>query len=215
MTAINTNSSDQEEQITKIINSIIKGTESDYLIIENRKRCKAILSKPEIGKEDLIDAFIYLHIVMEAGLNGFFRNISLSGIKKGISELEITKNLDDISFIHKVILFIYNSSFDFGAQLADAERYHSIIGKLKNFTYIRNMLVHGHAIKMVNENGTKKYSQLSQQLTKDTLNKQINDFKFILEGMQFYINHLNIDISDYQRSMLIDQFLDYNWTIIN
>ena len=142
----------------------------------------------------------------------FERLCSLSGIKKGIDEHEIAKNLDEISFIHKTILFIYNSSFDFGGDLSSAEKYHAIIGTLKQFTEMRNMLLHGHAIKMVNNDGTKSYSKLSKKLTETGLSDQVKRFVFILEGLQFYFTHLNSPLDDQDKKTITVRFLDYTWT---
>ena len=79
--------------------------ESQYLILSNRKKCTEILQKQDRDRNDIIDFLISLHIVLEAGINGFIRKIVINRIKKGVRKKEIVSDLDQVNFIHKVILF--------------------------------------------------------------------------------------------------------------
>jgi len=200
----------EKDEIDELLDKVIMSVESDYLIIENRKRCRAILLKQDKTEEDMMDLFIYLHIILEVSLNGLFRNISLSNLKKGIDELEVSKNLDNISFMDKTIMFIYDSSFDFDGKLDDATSFHKVIGKLKEFSGIRNELLHGHTIKMVNNNGNKTLSHLKSQLTPDNMHKQINRFKFIIDGITFYLSCL-ITVSDKDKEGYYSRYLNYDF----
>lgn len=191
--------------------SIITSMESDYLIISNRKKVAELLSKPELEEEDIIDTFIALHIVLEVSLNTFFRHVSLSSIKKDIDKLEVIKNLDNISFIDKTILFIYNSKFNF-QDIGEASYYHSIIATLRDFSFIRNQLLHGHSISTVTDENGVHHSNLKKFLNEDALQKQVRKFLFILQGMQFYLGCLDSPLTPagreaYKKSYLNDEFV--------
>ena len=149
--------------------------------------------------------------MLEASLNGLYRSLALASIKKGIDEIEVTKNLDNISFIDKTILFIYNSHFEFGDDLAAATQYHGVIGKLKDFSGLRNALLHGHSIKMVNVGGIKKYSPLKQELNDDNLMKQVDKFQYIIEGVRFYVEHLHPAVKDTDKDVYLTRYLDDNF----
>lgn len=64
---------------------------------------------------------------------------------------------------------------------------------------------------MVNTEGTKSYSRLSQQLTPEGFEEQLKLFEFILEGLQFYFSHLETDLSDLTKKTICERFLDYSW----
>jgi len=192
--------------------SVSARTESWHLITSNKKRCTQILQKDTLTEEDIIDLLIALHVVLEVSLNSLFRNLSLMGIKKGIDEFEIAKNIDEINFIHKTTLFIYNAKFDFNGKLDEATRYHSIIGKLKDFAAPRNKLLHGHTISTVFAAGSQRHSSLRMNVTRSSLNNQIQKFREILEGVRFYLDCLDSSLTQsgkesFKREYLDDSFL--------
>lgn len=189
--------------------------ESDYLIDSNKKKCTKLLSKKELTTEDLIDIHISLHIVLEVGLNNLFRELSLWQMKKSIDRLKIIDNLDQINFIDKTTLFIYNSSFNFESNLEKAGKYHSTIAKLKNFAEMRNRLLHGHSISEIHIFGGADFSKSTKQsktkklLNIETLKKQIKLFKDICEGVRFYIDHLdNLEHPEYDKKYLKEKIDD-------
>lgn len=64
-------------------------------------------------KEDIMDFLISLHLVLEIGLNAFYRQVIFSELQKTIEQTKVADNLDKINFIDKTILFFYLPHFDF------------------------------------------------------------------------------------------------------
>lgn len=167
--------------------------ESVYLITSNRERCADLLKKHSLSEDDMVDVYISLHIVLEAGLNSLFRYISLSQIKNPKSRIEAIKHLDRISFIDKATLFIYSSSFDFGDNFEKALEYRKIIDELIRFSEVRNKLLHGHSISAIFDLSRKEVQQSSEAkklLDEKKLKVQIELFRHIMEGLRFYVDHL-------------------------
>lgn len=191
------------------INDSVKArSESVYLIISNKEKCRQLLDKKSLEEGDIIDFLISLHIVLEVGLNSLFRNLSLMGIKKDVNEFEIIKNIDNINFIDKTALFIYDAKFNFNSKLAEASRYHSIIGTLRSFAEIRNRLLHGHSISSVFSEGETKHSPLRKSITPESIGSQVEKFKFILEGMRFYIDCLDSSLTTSGRESFKKEYLN-------
>lgn len=204
--------------------------ESNYLISYNKEICKSVLAEINKNKEDpnyhkkkikedLSVFFISLHLVMEIGLNGFFRKIHLKQIKKELEPIKVAENLDSISFIDKTILFIYNSKFDFD-DIQKATNYHKIIGKIRNFNEIRNKLMHGHSIGFdigdlkdgkLPENF--EDSKLFKLLTIENCKKQIELFLEIMEGMSYYFESLESDYSKDDIKKFKDLYLSGDFII--
>jgi len=200
-----------EENIS-VGNFVSARTESNYLIITNKEKCRQILTKKDLTEEDIIDFLIAIHIVLEVSLNSLFRNLSLMGIKKGVDDFEIGQNIDEISFIHKTTLFIYNSKFNFDGKLDESTHYHSIIGKLKNFAAPRNRLLHGHSISTIFSGGNQRHSFLRQSINRHYLREQMGKFRDIVEGMRFYLDCLDSSLTpegraDFKKAYLDDDFL--------
>lgn len=184
--------------------------DSPYLIIANRNRCKELLLKKERSQEDIIDILIALHIVLEVGINSTFRDVALLSIKKSVDQFKVIENIDNIDFISKTVLFIYNSNFDFSNKLDEANEYHSIIETLKDFSNMRNKLLHGHSISTLIEGSTSRHSSLKSALTESYLKKQLEKYKFIMEGMRFYISCLDLgraNIEHYEKHFLNYDFI--------
>jgi len=199
------------EQIN-IIENISCRIESGYLISSNEEKIKNILASSDLSTGNIIDIFISLHIVLEVSLNTLHRHLILNSFKKRVDKFDVMKNIDNISFIDKTTLFIYNSKFAFGDKLSQAEKYHGIISKLKDFSGIRNQLLHGHSICSISERGSSKDSELKKKLNREYLDKQIKNFKFILEGMRFYLDCLESSFTksgkeDLKKIYLNDEFL--------
>lgn len=189
--------------------------ESDYLIVSNKKKCKELLNESELSEEDIIDTLISLHIVLEAGLNTLYRHLVLLSIEKSLDKLKIIENIDQISFIDKTALFIYNSKFNFEGKKEKAEEYHKIIGMIKDFSTVRNKLIHGHSISTIHTMGReRKDSSLKKKINLDFLKQQVSKFCFILKGLRFYLDCLDSSLSetgkeDLKREYLNDEFLPY------
>jgi len=188
--------------------------ESNYLIISNKEKCNKLISYSELSDNDIIDILISLHIVLEVSLNTLYRHLALFSLKKNIDEFEVMKNIDNISFIDKTILFIYNSKFDFDGKLDQATEYHKIIDTIKDFSNIRNKLLHGHTISTIHRGGTREDSELKKKINLEYLKEQIKKFCFILKGICFYLDCLDSNLTqqgkeDLKREYLSDDFLPH------
>ncbi|MCK9345169.1 MAG: hypothetical protein M0P64_03585 [Candidatus Pacebacteria bacterium] len=193
---------------------ILARTESLYLINSNKEKCAELIRESDLSAEDMIDIFISLHIVLEVGLNAFFRNLSLLSIKKDVDTFEIIRNVDSVNFIDKTIMFIYNSKFDFLSEedLHRATAYHSIIGHLKHFSAMRNRLLHGHSISTIFDGERNRHSGLKEDINLENLKRQILKFSFIFEGMKFYLDKLDSPLTEsgkesFKAEYLSDEFL--------
>ncbi len=191
-----------------ISESISTRTESDYLIVSNRKKCQEILKKVNFDENDFIDFLISLHLVLEVGLNTFFRHVSLNEIQKGVDKLEIIKNIDEINFISKATLFIYNSRFNFEGNISDADRHHNIIKLLKVFSEPRNKLLHGHSISTIFDERGSRQSGARIIISKKKMKDQIVLFQKIMEGLNFYFNCLQSNFSPSAKETLKNSYLD-------
>ncbi len=186
--------------------------ESDYLIITNKEKFSDIYYKNDLTEGDIIDALISLHIVLEVSLNTLFRHLSLMGIKEQISSLEIIENLDRIGFIEKTVLFIYNSKFNFGENVDRATECHKIIGTLRDFSGVRNQLLHGHSISTIHTSEEIVNSRLRNNMSKDHLDQQVEKFRRIIKGLRFYIDCLDSSLTQsgkdgFKKAYLDDDFI--------
>jgi len=193
-------------------NGVSVRIESNYLISSNKEKCNNLISNSKLDDNDIIDALISLHIVLEVSLNTLYRHLISSVIKKDIDQFEVMKNIDNINFIDKTILFIYNSKFNFGNKLSEASKYHSIINKIRLFSEVRNKLLHGHSISTISDNKGKRHSEVKNKLSPNFLKEQIKRFCFIMEGMRFYLDCLDSELTpvkkeQYKKSFLDDGFL--------
>ena len=192
----------------------IARTESEYLISSNKEKCKKLLETKSLSEEELMDFFVSLHLVMEISLNAFFRNLSLMQIQKSVNKLEIAKNIDSINFIDKTILFVYNYSYDFSGDLSAADQYHSIINKLKDFSSVRNKLLHGHSISTLYCESGEQQSDAKKMLTDKKLQHQIKLFKDIFEGLRFYFDHVKSSLTPSGKESFKKAYLDDSFLII-
>ncbi len=183
--------------------------DSDYLIISNKKKCKDLLTAEKLSSESVIEILVSLHFVLEIGLNKFFRQVSLLSIKVWVPSIDLINNLDNISFIDKTILFLYNSYFDFGSEEKrnKAKKYHSIIGKLKNFASTRNKIFHGHSISTFLIERKLVHSEAKKKTSLEELKKQIEAFCFITEGMGFFLDCLKCPITTSAKDALKSSYL--------
>lgn len=185
--------------------------ESLHLLLSNKEKCKSILTKPDKTDGDIMEFLISLHLVLELGLNAFFRHIIMTQLQKGIEQTKVASNLDKISFIDKVILFIYMPSFNFDGEgdIDRADTYHEAIGKLRNFAGVRNKLLHGHMVAQFRYSDTNIVeTETALLLNEDTLRQQITDFKFIMNAIAFYFDHLDSSFTQVGKLDLKAQFLD-------
>lgn len=203
-------------QIHKLHDDMKVTSESASFTIFNTKKCIEILNKSERTEDDLSDFIISLHLILESNLHALFRALSHTQLWKlsftGIDELKIIERIDNIDFITKTTLFIYNSKFNFDNKIKEAEKHHKIIGILMNFSEMRNKLLHGHSNMTIIEEGKSRDSDLKKKLNMETLEKQIKMFITIVEGMRFYLDCLDSSLTtsrkeSYKNEFLSDSFL--------
>jgi hypothetical protein len=161
--------------------------ESSYLLQSHRERVQRLLNHSALDQHDIIDVLISLHIVLEVGVNTFFRQV-LPLTKGGeiFAFDKTTENLDNISFGDKVAMFLYSGTFDFSGKEQQARDYHKIIGEIKRFSEMRNKLLHGHAVSVLYADGKNTHSKLSKELSLERLGTQVRSFHTILDGLAFY-----------------------------
>lgn len=185
--------------------------ESDYLLISNKTKCERLLTSSDLDENNIIDILISLHIILETGLNALYRHLTLFSLKKKVDPFKIIENLDNISFIDKTMLFVYNSKFDFAGKEELADKYHSIIDTIKDFAGVRNKLLHGHSISTILEEGIKTRSRLKKEINVKKMKKQIVKFCFIVEGMRFYLDCLDTILTEAGKESLKESYLEDNF----
>lgn len=184
--------------------------ESHHLLISNRKKCNEILLKSTKDRNDIIDFLISLHLVLEIGLNGFYRTTILDQLQKSVRKTTIAHDLDSIGFKEKTVMFFTFPYFVFPDGIEEADKYYKAIGKLINFSGIRNKLLHGHTIMEIsNTDGGIEQSKTFELIKENTIDNQIIDFKFIIEAVEYYFDHLKeSSISKEKQEEFKNQFLD-------
>ena len=162
--------------------------ESLYLLHSNRKRCTELLSKPELTEEEITDALIFLHLVLEVGLNGYFRSLQFNAF--GDDEeirLKMWDDFDKINFIDKAVFFIRSSRFDLKGKGNEAQKHYSVISRMRDFSEVRNRLLHGHSVLTMHTFEGETYESKSKKmLTHDFLKKQVEKFISILNSILFF-----------------------------
>jgi hypothetical protein len=187
--------------------------ENHHIFLSNKEKCREILNKNQRTREDIIDFLISLHLVLETGLNAFYRQIILTQLQKGIEQTKIADNLDTINFIDKTALFFYLPHFNFQGRIDEADRSHAAIGKLRQFSEIRNKLLHGHMDGQITYSEERSVQTRVHELISDeTMSRQIEFFKFINEAVSFYFDHLKSSFTpqgkeDIKSFYLSNQFL--------
>lgn len=187
----------------------LEETESDHLIVSRREKCRQLLAQEELSEEDLIELYIALHTVLEVGLNALLRRLTLWHAETAFNRIEVINRIDDINFRDKMAMFLYHAHFDFGDQIEQAEGHHSILKKMANFSEIRNQLLHGHSISTFFFEGEEKESSARRKMNQETLAKQINLFREIVEGAVFYLDHLVVPEGEkIDKQSLKEKYLD-------
>jgi hypothetical protein len=196
----------------KISEKISVKTSNLYLVHKNKKICERILAKKEINLNNKIDFFISLHLILEISLNAFFRELFTSR-RKFIKEMNIFQDIDNISFINKTILFLYSANFDFEDRIGEAIKHYKIIGKLKDFANIRNLLIHGHAIRTITSpKGKSRSSEARKKILNKNISTQVKLFKEICKDMNFFLENLvNEKISKKLIHNYQKQFFNYDF----
>ena len=185
--------------------------ENLYLLQNSKHNCQDILKKSSRSNHDIIDFLINLHLALELGLNCFYRYLILAQLKTEVKEkISFAYDLDKVSFIDKSVMFFVLPYFEFPKyeDIEQAENYYSAIGKLRNFSEIRNKLLHGHMNAQITfANGKTGQSKASELISEQSMQKQIENFKFIINAVAFYFDHLKSSLTDDGKERLKKQFL--------
>jgi len=76
---------------------------NDSFLIYHRKKCHDLINTGFNNKEDIMQFFLALHIVLEVGINSFFRQL-VTVLRFGRLKMSC---LDQVNFIDKVTMFFY------------------------------------------------------------------------------------------------------------
>ncbi len=191
----------------------LEETESDYLIVSRKERCRQILQAGDPTEENMIELYIALHVVLEVGLNALLRRLTLWHVGPGFDRVEVIKQVDEIHFKDKVAMFLYHGHFNFEDEAGQAIGHHRILNKIMHFSEIRNQLLHGHSISTLTLEGKKHQSAVRRKMNQETLAKQLALFQDIVKGMNFFLNHLVVDRPGLDKKELVDKYLnvDFLW----
>jgi len=195
----------------KLSESISMEIKSNYLIKSKKGNVVKILAKAKkekIDRNEIIDVYIGLHIILEIGINNFFRETIIPTFQKKVNKYKMIKDIDNISFSDKITMFVYYSKFNF-SDIEKATQYQKIVGRTNRFGTVRNWLLHGHMISSTSTNGKSNESDLFKELTVDKLTKHIEDFIFIMRGIHFYIDSL--DQKPENIDLIKSEYLDFSF----
>lgn len=190
----------------------LEETESNYLIISRRAKCRELLARSERGEEELIELYIALHVVLEVGLNALLRRLTLWHAQPAFDRIEAISQIDDINFKDKMAMFLYHANFDFADQAGAAEEHHSLLKKMAHFSQIRNQLLHGHSISTFFLEGREKDSETRRKMNEETFIKQLDLFRSIVTGVIFYLDHLVVASGrELDKEWLKKEYLDLSF----
>jgi hypothetical protein len=170
-------------------------TESNYFFISRRKKCTEFLKINDPKESDILEFLLNLHFVLEIGVNTFFRNYY-----KCLTNYDFingSKEIDNISFSDKVTIFLNENRFNLrtGEDLkTNRDKVSKIIKRIKDFNYIRNMIVHGHPINEISSGEYKNQSELKSKLNKVFYTKQIENFKEIISNINYFVDRIETTI---------------------
>jgi hypothetical protein len=167
---------------------MVKQTESLYVIQSSRKVCNKILKKENPTKEDAIDFLINLHLVLECSLNMFFR-VKLIHNRCEAFGLKKSEDLDEISFLHKITMFINSINFndvknENRFDKAEIKKHYEIISKIKVFNFYRNKIIHGSMLGDIDGKKSALLKKLSKP--KECILFQLDLFKEIMDGVNYF-----------------------------
>lgn len=164
---------------------------NDSFLIYHRKKCHELINKGLNNEDDIMQFLLSLHIVLEVGINSFFRTLVLA---RRFGDFK-TDCIDQVNFIDKVTMFLYLPHISNITSSEVIEQNRSAISKLKNFSEIRNRLMHGHMngkifdiTEDVFAGKAKKLTATAKLIHNDVVIKQIDDFKFIINSILFFLD---------------------------
>lgn len=78
---------------------------------------------------------------------------------------------------------------------------------MKDFSNIRNKLLHGHAISTIFDSEGKRHSDLKRKINPKVLKEQVAKFRLIMEGMRFYLDCLDSTLTESGKKALKQEYL--------
>lgn len=191
------------------VNNVTLKVESNYFFISRRDKCTEFLKIDDPKEADILEFLLNLHFVLEIGINTFFRYYY-----KLFSNYDFFKDgseIDKVGFYDKITIFFNENSFtlETGENLnTSRQRVNEVIGLIKNFNNIRNMIVHGHSISEISCGEEKTQSSLKSKLNKDYCIKQIENFKKIILNINYFIDRLDTKVQRDTIEMFQKNYLD-------
>ncbi len=187
---------------------------SNYLLVSNRRRCRELLKRKNDWKErDVAEFLIALHLVMEIGLNSFYRQIftkegSLGRLDLGESE----ESADELHFLDKTRTFLVWGRFNWQTDKdkEDAVKKHRRLKKnLIEFSAPRNRLLHGQEVSVsAYYGGQPVASKAKKLLTVKKAEEQISKFQQIIEDLNFFLDRRESVLNEQQLKKLRYRFLN-------
>ncbi|MFO7807508.1 MAG: hypothetical protein R6V40_03780 [Candidatus Moraniibacteriota bacterium] len=195
--------------------SVTMTVKSGHLIKSNKERCKGILQKEpeERSRNDFIDFFVSLHIVLELSLNDFFREVvkdkfeplSHNGTYSGVNVF------DNVDFLSKTVMFIFFSPISLDAkEIKEEYKVDKIRKKINDFNGIRNKILHGHVVEQRSKDSKLEDSSLWAELNNKKMEGQIKNFKDIIDGISFYFDHVNY-FPNKKKEKIKNEYLNYDF----
>ncbi|MFA7315658.1 MAG: hypothetical protein WC059_02545 [Candidatus Paceibacterota bacterium] len=181
-----------------ITDSVTIKVESNYLFRSRKEYCEEFLKKDTNSQTDILEFLLALHFVLEIGINTFFRNYY--NVYSILDTFMHDNELDNVSCLDKIRFFLSSNRFTFRDGKDKAESYKNaknLIGGIKNFNNIRNMIVHGHSVSEVTgqHNVT---SNLKLKLNSKSYGDQINKFKEVMVNLNYFVDRLETFVAKEQ-----------------
>lgn len=195
---------------------LIMNISKNQFFFSKKRVCNDFLQKYTLNDVEILDFLLSLHLVLEIGVNSFFR--SLYYIYSNLEFSKYENLLDDVSFLNKIQYFLSSNRFTYrdGKEVDEAEKLaKQVISDIKNFNEVRNKIVHGHSISEYSGAVSKK-SKLLELIRPSQVKDQVERFKKIIDSLNYFVDRLVINSTDIsipsdQIRQFQEDFLSYNF----
>lgn len=197
------------------VNNVTLKLESNYFFISRKNKCSEFLQITEPQESDILEFLLNLHFVLELGINTFFRNYYKHS--SNYDFFKDSRDIDNIDFQNKITIFLHENHFilETGESLATSrQKVNEIVGTIRNFNNVRNMIVHGHSVSEIHFGEQRIPSNLKSKLNKDYVLDQIESFKKIITNINYFIDRLNTQIPREQLNSFQRIYLDIDFLSI-
>lgn len=191
------------------VNNVTLKVESNYFFMSRKQKCSEFLKITDPKESDILEFLLHLHFVLEIGINTFFRNYYKHS--SNYEFFKYSKDIDNIDFQNKIIIFLHENNFTLktGENLnTSRQKINDIIGTMRNFNNLRNMIVHGHSVNEIHFGEQRIQSNLKSKLNTDYVAVQMESFKKILANLNYFIDRLNTKIPEDQLQSFQKIYLD-------